>query len=328
MKRARGSILVVVVWAIALLGMLAGSLGSQGVGALQLSMRMQRELRGSYVALAAVERAVSALEQDPTPGWDGLADTWASGNEEFINQPVGEGWFSIEYPNPAVANGRILGLIDEERFLNLNTAPVDVLQRLFRMTGRLRDDDARAVAEAIEDWRDADQDAQPHGAEGFYYLGLPDAYECKNGPFENAEELRLIRGVTPEAFGRTSPYVTVYGSGKVNLNTAPAEVLAALGLSPVGVAGLQYYRDGDDGIPGNSDDRAIDSIGSVATLLGANLTNEDLGVLRRLDQQHLLTVKSEEFRAEITAGQPDSSHTVHVRCVLSRTGDVRAWEEW
>ena len=319
---------MVVVWAIALLGFLAASLGSRGVWALELTSRMRQQLEASYVAVAAAEQAMDALDADATPHWDGFLDGWAGPAERFSDQPFGQGRFSIAYPDPGAQESRRFGLIDEERFLNLNTAPIPVLQRLFRQTGGLKEDEAEAVAESIEDWRDEDHETQPYGAESFYYLGLADSYECKDGPFENVEELRLVKGVTAKVFERVAPHVTVYGSGKVNLNTAGSEVLGALGLSPQGVNGFRFYRDGPDGQPGTADDLVLDSIGSLASTLGSVLSNDDLNALLRLDQKKLVTVKSEEFRAIIDARTEDSDHEAHVRCVLTRHGDVRAWEEW
>ncbi|MGZ8460845.1 MAG: general secretion pathway protein GspK, partial [Candidatus Deferrimicrobiaceae bacterium] len=53
-------------------------------------------------------------------------------------------------------------------------------------------------------------------------------YRPKNDLFDTIGELRLVRGVTKEVFEKLLPFVTVSSSGKVNINTAPKEVLMSL----------------------------------------------------------------------------------------------------
>jgi general secretion pathway protein K len=123
---------------------------------------------------------------------------------------------------------------DEERKIDLNrlimpngNAPDErrlaVFQRLLDVLGI-----DRAVADAVVDWLDNDENPRVGGAESSYYLGLPYPYRAKNDLFDTVGELRLVRGVTPEVFGKLLPFVTVSSSGKVNLNTAPKEVLMSL----------------------------------------------------------------------------------------------------
>src|SRR5690606_37035843 len=54
------------------------------------------------------------------------------------------------------------------------------------------------IAAAIVDWRDEDSEVEPGGAESETYSLKNPPYECKNGPFETVEELRLVHGVTWE----------------------------------------------------------------------------------------------------------------------------------
>src|SRR5207245_1317889 len=70
--------------------------------------------------------------------------------------------------------------------LNLNTATLNMLQMLPRMTPEL--------AAAIIDWRDADDTVTPGGAESQIYAQLNPPYRCKNANFESIDELRLVYG--------------------------------------------------------------------------------------------------------------------------------------
>ena len=123
---------------------------------------------------------------------------------------------------------------DEERKINLNrlmlpngNAPDEkrlaVFQRLLDTLGI-----DRAVADAVLDWLDLDENPHAGGAESSYYLGLPNPYRAKNDLFDTIGELRLVRGVTSEVFEKLRPFVTVSSSGMVNINTAPKEVLMSL----------------------------------------------------------------------------------------------------
>jgi len=133
---------------------------------------------------------------------------------------------------------------DEERKIDLNrlmlpngNAPDDRRLAVFqRLLDTLEID--RSVADAVVDWLDNDENPRVGGAESSHYLGLPHPYRAKNDLFDTVGELRLVRGVTKEVFEKLLPFVTVYSSGKVNINTAPKEVLMSLSagtdLSEVG----------------------------------------------------------------------------------------------
>ena len=81
------------------------------------------------------------------------------------------------------------GLVGESSKININTAPLEMLEAIPGMTAE--------VAAAIVDWRDSDSEMTAGGAESNYYLALDPPYNCKIGPFESMEELRLVLGCTP-----------------------------------------------------------------------------------------------------------------------------------
>jgi type II secretory pathway component PulK len=114
--------------------------------------------------------------------------------------PVGESHFWF-IGRPAVSGGSVtetravsepaFGLVDEASKLNLNIATREMLEALPAMTPEL--------AAAIIDWRDADEDVSPDGAEAGTYLMKQPPYGCKNAPFESIEELALLQGADPAA---------------------------------------------------------------------------------------------------------------------------------
>lgn len=85
--------------------------------------------------------------------------------------------------------------------------------------------------DALIDWVDAnDQTVSAYGAEDGRYLVAEPAYRAANQRFTSVSELRLIEGMTEEAYRSLLPHVTalpVSGAG-INVNTATAAVIASL----------------------------------------------------------------------------------------------------
>jgi general secretion pathway protein K len=101
------------------------------------------------------------------------------------------------------------------------------------------------ICSAIIDWVDPDQDlencegtanAAASPPEDTFYQSLRDPYQRKNAPFDSLEELRMVRGVgddfwstfidpNPDDPGQRP--VTIWGSGKLNINTVSAPTLLA-----------------------------------------------------------------------------------------------------
>jgi len=108
--------------------------------------------------------------------------------------------------------------------------------------------DRQTICAAMIDWVDSDQDREPcdprgaqatsgSGSEDNVYqsIGLP--YMRKNAAFDSLEELRLVRGVgddfwatfvDPEPNKPKSRVMTVWGQGRINVNTANAQTLLAV----------------------------------------------------------------------------------------------------
>lgn len=86
-------------------------------------------------------------------------------------------------------------------------------------------------ADALIDWIDSnDQTVSAYGAEDGQYLVAEPAYRAANQPFTSVSELRMIEGMTEEAYRALVPHVAalpVSGAG-INVNTATAPVIAAL----------------------------------------------------------------------------------------------------
>ena len=86
------------------------------------------------------------------------------------------------------------------------------------------------LSEALLDWLDTDGTVSSGGAEDIEYLSLPQPYRSANQLLQSVDELRLVKGFTAKAVEKLRPFVTALPTTPttVNVNTAPAEVLAAL----------------------------------------------------------------------------------------------------
>ena len=185
----RGSALVLVLWISFGLVSLAIYFG-QGMS---LELKASANAESGVQAEQAIEgagRYVTYLlgnlpEQGRLPGPD-LYVTEAAA--------VGEGFFWLigrDLQEQTVSPGQpYFELIDEAGKLNLNTAQYTNLIELPFMTPEL--------ADAIIDWRDADDEPRESGAESDVYLRYNPPMTAKNAPFESIEELRLLSGATEE----------------------------------------------------------------------------------------------------------------------------------
>jgi general secretion pathway protein K len=110
------------------------------------------------------------------------------------------------------------------------------------------------MVDAIKDWIDADSEVTRFGAEDSYYRMLERPYPCKNAPLEFPEELLLIRGITEELYYGTEDrpgigsFISTYGEGKVNINTADLLVLKAISeeIDEERAMNIVEYREDED----------------------------------------------------------------------------------
>jgi len=124
----------------------------------------------------------------------------------------------------------------------------------FLLSGRFAVEDeeqARILVDSLADWIDPDSESREYGAESPYYQGLSKPYPCRNAPLPSVDELSLIRGFDRAVLYGDSEhegilaYLTVRGrDGRININTAPVAVLAALApeLDEDAVSALDDFR--------------------------------------------------------------------------------------
>jgi general secretion pathway protein K len=141
-------------------------------------------------------------------------------------------------------------IIPETSKLNLNSARPELLLRLLMALG-VPEDPATRIAAAILDWRMPADPLHPSPFDGFYLSQSP-SFLPRHSSFLENEELLLVQGITPDLYyGSTldnsrpglRDCLSVYGSaGTVDINTAAAATMVAVGLAPADAATIVKTR--------------------------------------------------------------------------------------
>jgi type II secretory pathway component PulK len=301
------------------LSIFAVGLGNRISQEINLSAFFSDKPKSLYLSEAAVKICQNMLSSDKNE-FDSLNEFWNTGRLSddgrflFKDVQLGQGSYSVR-------------IVDEERKININSASHQVLERLFRITGGIDADLAHIAANSVIDWRDADANPLEGGAEDGYYKSLEDPYRPKNGRFEVLEELLLVRGVTDEMFSRIKDAVTIYGDGRVNINTATRDSLLALGMSEEFVYKLIAYRKGPDGLEGTKDDNVFKNPATIAKELvfGAGLNIEESDRIFEMTTKNMLSVSSLDFT--IDAEGRIGRRTEKITCVTDRGKNIEYWRE-
>lgn len=186
-----------------------------------------------------------------------------------------------------------VGFVDENSKINIDKASVDVLRRLPGLTGQ-----------------------------------EPLVTTINAATILAKEDLLLLEGMTPEIYTQLKGLVTVFGSGRVNINTAGPDTLAALGMDSDLIAKIQAFRRGHDDREGTEDDNVFSNTAEIVPVLGPyGLTPPQRVLLEALIAANQLQTPCDFVTLNIVltkAGKPQRSYNV----VLSAFGGkMLSWQE-
>ena len=231
----RGVALILVLWVIALMSVLLGSFALIARTENLQARHLLDATTARYAAEAGLERAVYELRNaDPLTRW------------------VGDGRaYEFMFDNAKVH----VELTDESGKIDVNSADDNLLQSLFVSAG-VSLDQATNLSDAIQDWRDPDDEVHPRGAEAAQYKsqGLP--YLPRNAPFQTVSEIQQVFGMNYELYSRIESAITIYAGGtSPNVGYAPLEVLMAMPgwteeFARQFIAARQQVQPGQPGPPG------------------------------------------------------------------------------
>ena len=251
---------------------------------MKLAAQSQEEPQLLWMGRSGVELARYVLAQSaniPGEPYDSLNQLWAGGpgglgeSNSVLNSisldhyQIGDGWVSLK-------------IIDLERYANINTVTPQLLNQALTTMG-VDANDLPTVSDSIMDWIQPGDNPRLSGAKNQYYLSLDPPYYCKEAPMDDISELLLVKGVTPAMYnggtemagtlssvakklgltgngGQTVTYpfglkdvFTPFSDGKININTADANVLQLIpGVDETTAEAIIKTRGGPSG--GNGPD--------------------------------------------------------------------------
>lgn len=268
MNRARdGFALFAAVWLLVALGAVSLELSIRSASERSEALHLSEGARARAIARSALEVEQAKLQHRLEGRTD--ASTWRAGAVISLLDPWS--FTGSRSADTLLLDGTLcrITMIDAGTRLNLNTIDESQFRRLLTA---LRLDAARIdkIIDAIMDWRDPDDLRRANGAERDEYVAAGAPVLPRNGPFTRVEELLFVRGIDASLYQKLREYLSVVGSGVVNINSADAAVLASLpGMSDEAVAAVIARR--RSGHPIMSLDELASSLsGGARALLSSN----------------------------------------------------------
>jgi general secretion pathway protein K len=272
-----GIALIIVMISIFVLTVLAGGFAYSMKVETKLARNANSESELEWLGRSAVECARWELAQQlaiSQEQYDALNQVWAGGPGGIgtSNSPLADFKNELEVQDGSAK----WTIIDLERKANINTASEAILNQAMMVMG-VDAGQMTPVVNSILDWIDRDETPRIQGAESDFYQGLNPPYFAKNGPIDDISELLLIKGaadfyaagdgtvlqpgvynpltsrfnnsaniIAAPPVGLTNLF-TPLSNGRININTASAEVLQLIPtVTPEAAQGIVGAREGED----------------------------------------------------------------------------------
>ncbi len=260
----KGVALILVISSISMLTLMMVDFTYNSQINLRISKNFQNSLKAQNLARSGVYFALlelkvqNAIKKNPMvkqiPGYseDMVDKIWQFG---FIYPPIAgkKSTFGAqkeikELVEESKIEGKItVQIFDESSKINLNdlenvqtrAAVIQQLDSIFEQKKtsdeeffkKYRDLKFTELINNIVDWIDKDHNRVEGGDEDSYYDRLPTRYKSKNAPLDMVSEVGLIEGFNDDTiFDLIQPYITVYPTGGINVNSADKTML--LSISP------------------------------------------------------------------------------------------------
>jgi general secretion pathway protein K len=308
----RGVALLVTLMILVLIVTLVWEVFRLGARSAQTGAYSRDSIRAGLVAEAGINATRIALREDAEDNnYDTLDEIWS--------RPV---------PPIDLGEGTI-GIVveDEERKININrlvlpngNAPDDQKLAVFRRLLEILEIDP-LLADAVVDWIDNDDTPRVGSAESAFYLSRPFPYQAKNDFLDTVDELRLVRGVTPKVFEQLRPFVSVHSSGKVNLNTAPKQVIMALSAGQDAADAGEITEAGADEIIEYRKEKPFQKIEEIR-----NVSPFLSDLYQKTRFRDLLEVRGTAFHVRSAGEVAGTVRTIDA--VGIRTGNTIHWRYW
>ena len=291
-KTRRGAALLAVIWLIAILAIATMT----ALRVITFDMELaSAKIHGSRARQVA-EMGIAVGSNPVVKRWDPIL--------RQLNGESGEG-FEVRVMSEGGRFNINAIIMKEEKTL---------LRSIFEQWG-LDLDDAQAVADAMGDWVDSDDNVALNGAEKGDYEKAGRINQPFNRPFYNISEVRLVRGMDLVEAVRPDwqNWFTVWSGGALDINEASAELIAAAAecrveqaeIIPETIRGPDGQRDTEDDVPFQNAAAGLD-------LLGLDMNG-------RPDLARRFTVNDVTTRIE-SIGQAEGAKRKITVIVRNRTG--------
>jgi general secretion pathway protein K len=293
-----GAALIVSLWVLLILALIVATFAYDMRIESEVTVYARNRFKAQYLARAGVEWARAALAKKVTQPAEGEAlDLEEDDDEQMaiaalnlskgvgisaVKKDLGEGFFEISLlPEEGRRNVNRLADEDWEEVLDQANVPEELWPELI---------------DCFNDWMDPGDEHRLNGAETDDSFYKDKGYEVKNAPLDTVDELLLIKGFTEGVvYGQPSEdedeepmlgiaqWLTTYGDGRVNVNTASREVLMTVpGIDEEIVDEIIEKRPGLDGEQNTIDD-GIEDLGQIPGLtpeVSARLTTTERKYIR------------------------------------------------
>ncbi|MFO7937079.1 MAG: type II secretion system protein GspK [Kiritimatiellia bacterium] len=288
-----GSALIIAIWTISLLSILVLSFALDAMIEGRISTYIRQRRRVDYLTQSGVAIAEMLLEKknnvSSASGADEKEDRWKQpalcikrGESAVVEEPIEEGVVRVE-------------IIPEEARWNVNllvgSRYDEVWERIFEKAG-IPQEYFSELIDCWNDWVDKDSLPSSDGAEDDYYETLDPPYKARNRQIDTVDEMLLIKNfgdavlnggiMNPEEENEElqinvrgiKELFTTYGDGKINVNSAPMEVLVTIpGIDEITAGAIIEERKGLNA--GMSSLGRTSSGRSSSTVAGSGITGTD-----------------------------------------------------
>lgn len=210
-----GFALLAVLFMLALIGAVAFEVHLMSRATRQTAVHARSFTRARWAARGALARALEALDARL------IADATGA-----MLLTKGDTLIALT-PQHSDGVTAVVAVLDPGARLHLNRATNSDLRLLAEAEG-LAPEHAQSWADAVVDYRDADEFRHARGAETEAYRARGLSGRPRNAPFNDVHELGAVYGMTAALDARLGARLTVAGDGRINVNIAPRSVLRTL----------------------------------------------------------------------------------------------------
>lgn len=303
----RGFVLLCVVWVLALLTVVTLAFARRAMMENRLAAYALDKSQALYMARGATQRAIVELRNkayidrlQQREGRTSFDQRWAQ-PPDLLRE---EDYFTLGGPEEIEGELCLYVIQDAERYISINHTDRTVLDEIPGMS-------FRTVTQLVTMRDDAKKDKRTQA-------------------FMAKEEVLNLKGISEDEWDGTGDepglkdLITVWGDGKININTCTLDVLRCIPqIDDAVVEQIYLWRTGPDGKNLTSDDRSIKDWDELTTKLGVRA--DDVSKLQRFCK-----VDSNFFTITGIATQRQGRVRAQVTAVVQLTGErteLLAWRE-